>query len=80
MYPIDIVVEAADRSGLLRDISEVFVRERINLVGVNTQSVKDSRGSTAWMTFTVELDDARRLQPVLSQIGKVAGVRAARRK
>ena len=79
-YPIDLAVEASDRQGLLRDISEVFTRERMNLIGVNTQSVKDARGGTAWMTFTVEVADATRLAPVLAQIGRVPGVRQARRR
>jgi GTP pyrophosphokinase len=79
-YPVDVLVEAADRQGLLRDISEVFAKERMNVTGVHTQSVKDSRGGTAWMTFTVEVGDAGRLGQVLGQVGRVAGVRHARRK
>ena len=50
LYPVDISVRAHDRSGLLRDLSEVFARLRLNVVGVNTQS----RQSLAHMVFTVE--------------------------
>jgi GTP pyrophosphokinase len=78
LYPLDVVVEASDRQGLLRDISEVFAKEKMNVTGVHTTSAKDR--STAWMTFTVEVSDAARLAPVLAQIGRVAGVRHARRK
>jgi len=78
VYPLDVLIEASDRQGLLRDISEVFARERMNVTGVHTQSAKD-RG-TAWMTITVETTDTARLAQVLSQIGRVAGVRHARRK
>ncbi len=60
-------MEAADRQGLLRDISEVFAKEKMNVIGVQTQSVK----GTAWMTFTVEVSDSGRLNKVL---GMVAGV------
>jgi len=67
-----------DRPGLLRDISEVFAKDKMNVTGVNTLSAKDR--STAWMTFTVEVADAARLAPVLAQIARVAGVRRARRK
>lgn len=80
LYPIDVVVEAADRQGLLRDISEVFAKEKMNVIGVKTQTLKDSRGGTAWMTFTVELSDAARLAQVLGQVARVPGVRGARRK
>jgi GTP pyrophosphokinase len=78
VYPLDVVIEADDRGGLLRDISEVFAKEKVNVTGVHTQSAKD--GSTAWMTFTVEVTDTARLGPVLAQIHRVAGVRHARRK
>ena len=76
VYPVDVGVEAADRQGLLRDISEVFAREKMNVIGVQTQSVK----GIAWMTFTVELTDARQVARAMSVVGDVAGVRSVRRK
>lgn len=76
VYPVDVSVEAADRQGLLRDISEVFAREKTNVIGVQTQSVK----GTAWMTFTVEVADSGRLNKVLGIVAAVAGVRSARRR
>ena len=80
VYAVDLLVEAEDRQGLLRDISELLAKEKMNVVGVHTQSVKDSRGSTAWMTFTVEVGDTTRLAQVLALVGQVRGVRRARRK
>ena len=80
VYPVDVAVEAADRQGLLRDISEVFAKEKMNLIGVQTQSVKDNRGGTAWMTFTVEVPQSGRLQQVLGIVSNVPGVRSARRR
>jgi GTP pyrophosphokinase len=76
VYPVDVAVEAFDRQGLLRDISEVFAKEKMNVIGVQTQSVK----GTAWMTFTVEIGDADRLSKVLGTVRGVKGVRAARRR
>ena len=78
VYPLDVVIEADDRPGLLRDITEVFAKDKMNVTDVHTQSAKDR--STAWMTFTVELGDVARLSAVLAQISRVAGVRHARRK
>ena len=75
-YPVDVAVEAVDRQGLLRDISDVFAREKMNVIGVQTQSVK----GWAWMTFTVEVSDTRRLVQVLGMVKDVAGVRVARRR
>jgi GTP pyrophosphokinase len=79
-YPVDVAIEAADRAGLLRDISEAFTKEKINVVGAHTQTVKDARGITAWMTFTVEVGDAMRLKQVLAQVARIEGVRRAVRK
>jgi GTP pyrophosphokinase len=76
MYPVDVTVEAADRQGLLRDISEIFTKEKMNVTGVQTQSVK----GTAWMTFTVEISDSGRLGKVLAIVAELRGVRSARRR
>ena len=76
VYPVDVFIEAADRQGLLRDISEVFAKEKMNVIGVQTQSVK----GTAWMTFTVEVADSQRLGKVLTLVQDVKGVNAARRR
>ncbi len=76
VYPVDVAIEATDRQGLLRDISEVFTKEKMNVIGVLTQSVR----GTAWMTFTVEVADAICLQRVLGMVAALVGVRSARRR
>lgn len=76
VYPVDVAVEANDRQGLLRDISEVFAKEKMNVIGVQTQSLK----GTAFMTFTVEISDAVALTRVLGNVRGVKGVRNARRR
>jgi GTP pyrophosphokinase len=80
LYPIDVLVEAQDRPSLLRDISEVFAKEKVNVTGAHTQSVRGSGTVTAWMTFTVEVASTERLAGVLKQVAQVSGVRAARRR
>jgi GTP pyrophosphokinase len=76
VYPVDVAVEAHDRQGLLRDISEVFTKEKMNVIGVQTQSIR----GIAWMTFTVEVSDAGRLSKVLGIVSDLNGVRSARRR
>ncbi|MBC5783300.1 bifunctional (p)ppGpp synthetase/guanosine-3',5'-bis(diphosphate) 3'-pyrophosphohydrolase [Ramlibacter sp. USB13] len=76
VYPVDVAIEALDRQGLLRDISEVFAKEKMNVVGVQSQTVK----GIAWMTFTVEIADSQRLARVLGTVREVGGVRSARRR
>ena len=65
VYPVDLFILAQDRQGLLRDISEVFSREKINVTGVNTQSAKGQ----ARMVFTVEIGATAQLQKALGAIG-----------
>jgi GTP pyrophosphokinase len=80
LYPVDVSVEANDRAGLLRDVSEVLAKEKINVIGVRSQSVRDGGSQTAYMTFTVEVADADKLAAALAQVRRVAGVRSARRR
>ena len=91
VYPVDVLVEAGDRPGLLRDVLEVFAKEKMNVVSVNTQSLnlqgrpgghkpRAGGGGTAWMSFTLELADVARLAPVLRAVSAISGVRSARRK
>ena len=75
VYPVDIFVLALDRQGLLRDISEVFSREKINVIGVSTQSAK----SQAKMSFTAEINGTTQLQKALTVIQEVNGVQEVRR-
>ena len=76
VFPVDVAVQAHDRQGLLRDISEVFTKEKMNVIGVQTQTIK----GTAWMTFTVEVSDSGRLHKVLGLVAELPGVNSARRK
>ena len=80
LYPVDVCVEASDRSGLLRDVSEVLAKEKINVTGVRSQSVRDGAGGTAFMTFTVEVADAAKLAGALALVCRIPGVRSARRR
>jgi GTP pyrophosphokinase len=76
LYPVEIFVLAQDRQGLLRDITEVLAREKMNVLGVNTAT---SRGE-AQMSFTIEVADAPALRRALAQVAEIKGVVAARRR
>ena len=76
LYPVDVQVIAQDRPTLLRDISEVFAREKMPVTGVQSQVVKGQ----ALMTFTVQTPDTRRLSKVLANVCELKGVRVARRR
>jgi GTP pyrophosphokinase len=78
-YPVDISIRAYDRSGLLRDVSQVLLNEKINVLAVNTSSNKDD--NTASMSITVEipgLDALGRLLGRISQLPNIIEVRRTR--
>ena len=75
-FAVDIAVEAEDRSGLLRDISDAMAREHVNVTAANTLT----RGAYATMLFTVEIPDLAKLQLTLQSVRNVAGVVRASRK
>jgi GTP pyrophosphokinase len=76
LYPVDVSVHALDRQGLLRDLSEIFTRLHLNVIGVNTQS----RQSLAHMIFTVEVRDADAMNRALAALAELPGVSSAVRK
>ncbi|AXT45311.1 MULTISPECIES: RelA/SpoT family protein [Chromobacterium] len=75
VFPIDIEIIAMDRPGLLRDLSDVLSREKLNLIGVNTLS----RDTRARMRFTVEVRQVQDISRVLSRMMELSGVQEARR-
>ncbi|MEO8410422.1 MAG: ACT domain-containing protein, partial [Propionivibrio sp.] len=66
---------ASDRLGLLRDISEVLTREKINVIAVSTQS----KQGNAHMRFTGEVVSLSQLNRTLAHLHEVTGVVGARR-
>ena len=76
VYAIDIQIEAQDRQGLLRDISETLSREKVNVTAAKTTSRKDG---TARMNFTIEITAAVPLQHVLRVLSSVTSVYRAQR-
>jgi GTP pyrophosphokinase len=76
LYPVEVIIQAQDRPGLLRDLSEVFTRLRLNVIAVNTQT----KASIAYMAFTAEIRDGTDLQYALSALSEVSGVFLARRR
>jgi len=70
VFPVDVLVHAMDRQGLLRDISEVLSREKLNVIAVNTLS----RKGAARMRFTLEVQGVHQIKRALTLIREVKGV------
>ena len=75
-FPVDVVVEALDRTGLLRDISDVLTRERINVTATSTLTTSH----VANMRFTLEVENLPQLRRVLTVMRDVKGVMGAARR
>ncbi len=74
-FTVGIGVEAYDRQGLLRDLGDLFVREKINVTRVNTLS----KNNQAKMQFSIEISDLEQLSRLLALIHQVPNVITARR-
>jgi len=75
VYPVDIDIHAPDRHHLLRDLSDVFGRLRLNVTSINTQS----RRSLAHMIFTIEVRDGTQIARALAALNELEGVTATRK-
>lgn len=75
VFAVDLMITAAQRPTLLRDLSEVLAREKVNVTGVNTIG----RDYRVKMHFTVEIRDAASLNMVINRLREVAGVSDVRR-
>jgi GTP pyrophosphokinase len=76
VFPVDVTIEAMDRQGLLRDISEVLSREKINVTAANTLT----RNLHTRMAFTIEVKSLAALKRALVLVRDVKGVLSAGRR
>jgi len=78
VYPVDVEIEAYDRSGLLRDITQVLTASKTNVLAMNTLSNTDD--NTARMTVKVEISSLDQLAKLLAQLRNLPNVAEVRRK
>ncbi|WP_369984426.1 GTP diphosphokinase [Thalassolituus sp.] len=77
LYPVEMVISAYDRTGLLSDVSALLANEKVNVVAVNTRS--DQGDNTASMSLTVEVDSLEKLARVMNKIEQLPNVLKTRR-
>ena len=77
-YPVDILVTAYDRHGLLRDITAVLADSKINVSSVNLAT--DKKEHLSHMTLTLEVNNIQKVSQVLSRINQLSNVIDARRR
>lgn len=75
-YSVDLVVEAYDRHGLVRDITNLLAQEKISIMNLNTAT--NSKNNTAQINLTIEiygLSPLSRITARLLQINNVTDVK-----
>jgi GTP pyrophosphokinase len=77
LMPVQIRVEAFDRRGLLRDVSDVMALEHLSIEGVNSNTDPADRIATIVMRTAVR--DAEQLRLVLKRLAGVPNVLKAER-
>ena len=70
--PVQIRVEAYDRRGLLRDVSDVMAQERLSIEGVNSNTDPADRVATIVMRTAVR--DLEQLRQILKRLKSVPNV------
>lgn len=75
-YAVDVIVDAHDRPGLLRDVCDVLAQGKTHVVAMNSQTQRDR----TTITLTVQTDDTNKLNSVLTKVLQINGVARAKRK
>lgn len=76
-YPVDIEIEAYDRQGLLRDITNIMTQEKVNITKMNTFT--DKNDNCARFFITLEISDLEGLAKILNKLTQLPNVLRANR-
>ena len=71
-YPVNLLIQANDRHGLLSDISRTLSDDKVNVVAVNTMSNK--KDQSARMSVTIEIRDLQQLSRIMDKISQLRNV------
>jgi len=77
-YPVEIVVRAMDRRGLLRDITTVVAEEHIDIERLDSQG--DSAQGSADLSLRVAVGGLPELTRLLARLSAMPGIISARRR
>ena len=72
MFEINLVIQAIDRTGLLKDITSILSDLKVNVLGVQTLSNKDTQ--MADIQIVLEIQDLQQLQKVSDKIMQLSNV------
>ncbi|WP_396589004.1 GTP diphosphokinase [Bermanella sp. R86510] len=76
VYPVELILEAYDRRGLVKDVSITLANDDVNILSLNTHSKDDG---TADLLLAVEIDSLQRLGKILNKLQQLPNVIDVRR-
>ena len=71
-YPVNLLIHANDRHGLLTDITKTLSDDKLNVIQVNT--VSNKKEQTARMAVTIEIRDSQQLTRVMDKVSQLRNV------
>jgi len=71
-YPVNMLIYAHDRHGLLSDITRTLSDDKINVIAVNT--ISNKKEQSARMAVTIEIRDLLQLSRVMDKISQLRNV------
>ncbi len=75
-FPVDVEIVAGSHPALMRDILDIFTREKVRVLS----STSFSHDLNARMAFTLEVGDQGQLKRLLALVRDIQGVESARRR
>jgi GTP pyrophosphokinase len=70
-YPVNVMMDAYDRSGLLRDVSAVLDKAGLNVLAMETKSAQDNDGVSVQMNMTIEVSTIDQLSRVMARLREI---------
>lgn len=77
VYPLDMHIEAFERQGLLRDISQVLTAEEADVLSLHTQSDKENH--TAHLDISCEVKQIQTISDLMNKLLEVPNVISVQR-
>ena len=79
VYPVKIMIDAYDRSSLLKDITTVLDKAGLNVLSMNTKSDDSVMGVAVRMDITIEVSSIEQLSNVMARLREIPNMAKVQR-
>jgi GTP pyrophosphokinase len=79
-YVANLHIIGFDQPGLLRDVADVLLRERVNITEIDSRPAKNDNTATAVMDIGVQIKNSKQLATALDKLSQLSSVIDAKRK